>query len=238
MSKTLDKKLHHFIEQDKISQGVFDRPTMMALYDLLKKGQLDRLVGIIKTGKESNVYLGLRKKKRVAVKIYLIEASDFRNMADYIRNDPRFSIGGHKRKIVYQWAQREYRNQTIASRLIKCPKPYAVVDNILVMDYVGDERGPAPPLKDTKLENPKKAFEDVVGSMRKLYKGGLVHGDLSEYNILYHKRPVFIDFSMGVTDKSQISGKLLERDVEHICKFFRKRGVEANAPEVLKSIME
>lgn len=236
MTEILDKRLHHFIEQDKITQGVFDRPTLLTLYSLLKKDHLEQLDSIIKTGKEANVYSGSLGEKTVAVKIYAIETSDFKKMVEYIRSDPRFELGNNKRKIVYQWAQKEFRNLKLASKIIACPQPIAVLKNILIMDFIGEGSNPAPKLKDAILDDPEATFADVVSSIKKLYAGGLVHGDLSEYNILYHEGPVFIDFSMGVTVKHPLADKLLGRDVKNVVKFFKKWSVESSDEDVFKHI--
>lgn len=75
--------------------------------------------------------------------------------------------------------------------------------------------------------------------MRKLYKEGLIHGDLSSFNILnYRDKPYFIDFSQATLTKTPNSEELLERDVRNICDFFKKRGVECEEGKILKEIVK
>ena len=89
----------------------------------------------------------------------------------------------------------------------------------------------------TKKEK-EKIFRKVTENIRKLYKKKLVHGDLSEYNILNHNNePVFIDFSQATTTDSPNAAELLKRDVKNICNFFGKY-IEADEKEVLKKILK
>ena len=230
------KRLRHGIEAKKISQGVFDDTTLMTLYELSKKKAFDRLTGLVSQGKEANVYHGVGGRGEVAVKIYCVDACDFRRMSENIASDPRFSVGKNRRRLVYQWAQREYKNLRRVSKKVSCPKPFAVANNVLVMGFVGRDGVPAPKLKDASLPDPAGYFAQVVEAIKGMYSCGIVHGDLSEYNILDDEGPVAIDFSMGVTLRHFKAETMLARDVENITKFFRKRGVDASQDKVLFSI--
>ncbi|MFH1506371.1 MAG: RIO1 family regulatory kinase/ATPase, partial [archaeon] len=102
-------------------------------------------------------------------------------------------------------------------------------------EYIGDKE-PAQKLKDDVPKDPKKFFDLVVRNMKKLYKKGLIHGDLSDFNILnYHQKPVFIDFSQGTTADSPNADELLERDVRNICNFFR-RHINVDEKKTLEKI--
>jgi serine/threonine-protein kinase RIO1 len=94
------------------------------------------------------------------------------------------------------------------------------------LEFIGDEH-PAMKIKDDlpeKKDDIKRLFDKVVENMRRLYQGGLVHADLSEYNILNsHGEPVFIDFSQSMPAETPNAMEHLERDVHNICKFFGKR---------------
>ena len=78
-------------EMRKISGGVFDKSTLTSINELIRRGYLDELTGIISTGKEANVYHAILGEKELAVKLYLIDTSDFRRMDRYIKGDRRFS---------------------------------------------------------------------------------------------------------------------------------------------------
>src|SRR5437899_11405953 len=72
----------------------------------------------------------------------------------------------------------------MASAGARVPRAIDQQSNILVMSYVGDESRPAPLLREVRLDDPNAGFEDLVETMRAIRKAGLVHGDLSEDNVL------------------------------------------------------
>lgn len=228
----MEKKQSEY-ELRKISEGVFDKSTLMALYKLFRMGHMDELKGIISTGKESNVYHGLSGGNDVAVKIYSIETSDFKTMDKYIRGDHRFPGWRNRRQMIYIWAHKEFQNLARVYGKIKCPKPIAVEKNILVMSFMGENGVSAPRMKDLPPDNPEKYLKKILGYIREIYKLGLVHCDLSEYNILNWRQPYLIDFSMGVLLDHPLAEEFLHRDVRNILTYFRKLGIEKNEGKVL-----
>jgi RIO kinase 1 len=160
-------------------------------------------------------------------------------MYEYISQDDRYmKLKRNKRDIVFSWTQREYRNLLLARDHITVPTPRAIKDNIIVMDFIGDD-DPAPKVKDHAPLNAQDFFDIVIEFISKLAKAGLVHGDLSEYNILnYHDRPVFIDFSQATTTLSPNAKALLERDVKNVCNFFRKLGVKTDPEAIVAKVIK
>ncbi len=223
-------------ELRKISEGVFDKATLMSIYTVSRKGLLDELEGIISTGKEANVYFGRVGEGKVAVKIYLVETSDFKTMEKYILHDRRFSSWRNRRQLIYTWAMKEFRNLSILHGKIRCPKPLGVKNNVLVMELIGDCNTPAPRLKESMPDDPVLFFEKIKQYMRNMYKEGIVHGDLSEYNILNWEGPVIIDLSMGVLLDHPLAEELLRRDVRNIVKYFGKLGVKEDDESVIDFI--
>jgi RIO kinase 1 len=227
------KVLHHSIEVGNIGSGVFDDRTLMTLYSLVKKRKLDRLCSMVSRGKEASIFHGRLGRKDVAVKIYMIETSNFRDMVRYIDGDPRFSVGKKRHELVFEWASKEYKNLRRVEGKVTSPKPIAVERNVLVMEFVGKDGVPAPKLKDSKIENPKEYLTEILKNMRAMYKLGLVHGDVSEYNILDWKKPVLIDFSMGVVLEHPLAQELIVRDVTNTLKYFEKLGVKKDYNKTL-----
>ncbi len=228
--------------EDKITNTVFDKSTLMTLYALVRKGVIDLLYGVIKTGKESNVYLGKDKNgDNIAVKIHRIGTGDYRSMLDYIEGDLRFrGIKKSKRSIIYIWVKKEFKNLKRARDCgVTVPNPIAFKNNVLVMEFIGKDDIPSPILKDARLDDPEKVFETIRSYMKKLYKyGNLVHADLSEYNILMKDdMPVLIDISQGVIREHPRSEEFLKRDVSNICRFFSKF-FEVDEKEVFESIKD
>lgn len=225
-------------ESFKVFQGVLDDATLKTLMKLSSKGIIERMQGFVKRGKEGSVLAGRDYDgNTIAVKIYAIEASNFNRMLPYIDGDPRFSrIRGNKKSLILGWCKKEYKNMIKAhSNGILCPEPIASMRNILVMEFLGRGYTPAPRLIDADIKNPQETFEKVVDQMRHLYGCGIVHGDLSAYNILYWKRePYFIDFSHGVLKSHPRADDFLKRDVGNIVKFFKTN----NKEETLRRVLE
>ena len=188
------------------------------------QGHFEELESTIKVGKEANVFSAKTKHdKRIIVKIYRLENCNFSKMYDYLNQDPRYtSLNKKTRLIIFAWTQREYRNLMLAREVIKVPKPIAFKDNILLMEFIGDS-DPAPELKDSPPKNPKKFYKKVLDNMKKLFDKGMIHGDLSSFNILnYNEEPVFIDFSQATMTNANNAKELITRDVKNISVYFRK----------------
>ena len=103
---------------------------------------------------------------------------------------------------------------------------------------IGDD-WPAQKVKDGKPSDVKEFFNKVVENMRKLNKAGLVHGDLSEYNILTkNETPYFIDFSQCTELNSTIANDLFERDVKNMERFFKKLGLKITEQDIKSKILK
>jgi RIO kinase 1 len=106
--------------------------------------------------------------------------------------------------------------------VIRVPRPIAFKDYVILMEFIGTT-DPAPELKAHPPKDPKKFFTKIVSNMKKMYSKGLIHGDLSPFNILNHdEEPVFIDFSQSTMKDATNSEELLRRDISNICIYFRK----------------
>lgn len=223
-------------ELRKISESVFDKSTLMTLYELAKDKKLDEMVGIVSTGKESNVYHGWLGKREIAIKIYAIEALNFKKMDYYIIGDRRFPAWRNKRHLIYLWAKKEFKNLMRVHKSISCPEPIAVEKNVMVMSFIGEGGVAAPKLKDSPPENPEKFFDEIIGFLKAMYRKGFVHGDLSEYNILNAGKPVLIDFSQGVLKDHPYADELLHRDVKNLCHYFSQFGIDDSEEKILGKI--
>src|SRR3989344_8939326 len=127
----------------KIEEGVFDTQTIGALRKLMKLNIIDSMGGVISTGKEADVFKGYIKGELRAVKIYRIETTGFKDVAPYIQGDPRFRLSNNKRENVFEWVKKEFRNLQRAHHAgVKVPKPYKVLKNVLVMEFIGNDSAP------------------------------------------------------------------------------------------------
>ena len=220
---------------------VFDQQNLMIIYKLFTDGVFDKLDFPISTGKEGNVFRASTKDgKLVAVKIYRTSTSTFTDMAKYIQGDPRFrGLAGRKRKLIYAWANKEYLNLMAFDRAgVRVPKPIAQRQNVVVMEYIGDENEPARELRNFRLEDPEPIARKILDYMRLAYqKAKLVHSDMSEFNILmFNEEPVIIDVGQAVLLEHPNAQEWLERDVNNVARYFKKQGVRLDAAKELKEI--
>ena len=225
-------------EQFKVEASVFDDATYAAIYKLVQDGYVSAFGGPISTGKEANVYEALGgddDEREIAVKIYRITASNFQQMREYLEGDPRFEgIGGDKKATVIAWTRKEFANLERARKAgVRVPEPIAVQRNTLVMELVGHAQDRARRLSEVNVENPETAYEVVREYMRRLYRAGLIHGDLSEYNMIIHEGElVIIDLGQAATIHHPNSERFLDRDCENVASFFSRQGIETDADEL------
>lgn len=218
-------------EDLQIFGEVFNVEVLMQLYELLRRGILKEFNGEISSGKESKVYHAIAGGGlEVAVKIYLTVNTEIRRMMlKYIAGDRRFDgMKSNSRTLVHTWARKEYANlNAMYNAGLSVPKPILVQKNILVMTFIGEGGQRAPLIKEVpELKNPKGTYKEILEFVAKCHKKArLVHGDLSEYNVMmWNERPFFIDVSQAVPLTHPLAKELLRRDIENINRFFKKRG--------------
>ena len=222
----------------KTGNEIFDKITLETLYKLANQGFIDILNGAISTGKEANVLTGITDdEKFVAVKIYRIATSDFKKMDYYLKGDPRFNVKTkNKRKIIYSWVLKEFKNLTrLYDAGVNVPKPITTSNNVLLIEFIGDENGnPSQPVKNHPPKNPEEFWNKLLVQLKLFVnKAKLVHGDLSNYNILNrNEEPVIIDVSQSVVIDNPISKELLERDINTLVREYTKLGVKTSFEEV------
>lgn len=241
MQKT--EKKERFKERFKVYKDVFEKSTIEALWKLITQGNIEGLESPLKVGKESNIFSAITKEnERLAVKIHRIGASDFGKMFYYLSMDNRFKTKRSRRNVVLTWAKREYKNLVKAFEAgVAVPKPIAFYENVIVMDFIGEknvnEKPIVAPLLKDFCEKPKEIFAQLLLELNTLYnKADLVHGDLSEYNILnFYGKPILIDLSHATTPNGSGS-ELFLRDVKNLCRFFNRFGLNLKENDVALKI--
>ncbi|KAI1143735.1 Serine/threonine-protein kinase Rio1 [Hypoxylon sp. FL0543] len=236
-------------EKDKAdratSEQVLDQRTRMILYQMINRGVVSEIHGAISTGKEANVYGAVAYPDingppvQRAVKVYKTAILSFKDRERYITGEHRFKSGaekGNSRKMVKLWAEKEFRNlRRIHAAGIPCPEPIQLKLHVLVMGFLGDRKGYAyPRLRDANIggEDAEQLWRDLyiqlLGIMRRMYQVcKLVHADLSEYNILYNDRKLYIiDVSQSVEHDHPRSLEFLRMDIKNTGDFFRRQGVD------------
>ena len=217
------------------SDQVLDPRTRMILLKLINNGVMHSISGCISTGKEANVYHAVTEEgKNLAVKIYKTSILVFKDRDKYVSGEYRFRQGYSKsnpRKMVKLWAEKEMRNlKRLHQAGIPCPEPLTLRSHVLVMTFLGSRDGWAScKLKDAELtlEKTELMYYRLMGYIKKLWQTcHLVHADLSEYNILYHKGDIYIiDVSQSVEHEHPRSLEFLRMDIKNCTDFFKKSGI-------------
>ncbi|XP_062577269.1 serine/threonine-protein kinase RIO3-like isoform X2 [Saccostrea cucullata] len=231
----------HEKKEFSTSEQVLDPRTKLLLYKMVNNGTMESVGGSISSGKESVVYHayggskeGVLLSTECAVKIYKTTLNEFKNRGAYVDGDHRFSRDDFKknnpRKVIRIWGEKETANLNRMKKFgIPCPAVQVLNKHILVMSFIGEDQCPAPKLKDAQLsvEDYEDAYEQVIKIMDTMQnKCALVHGDLSEYNLLWYQDKVWvIDVSQAVELTHPKAMEFLFRDCTNVCKFFKKAGV-------------
>ncbi|KAL1964946.1 hypothetical protein VTN77DRAFT_6299 [Rasamsonia byssochlamydoides] len=231
------------------SEQVLDPRTRMILLQMINRNIVSEINGCLSTGKEANVYHAITLREdgedadgavpvQRAIKVYKTSILVFKDRDKYVTGEFRFRQGYNKssnRAMVKLWAEKEMRNlRRIHSAGIPCPEPLYLRLHVLVMGFLGNSKGvPSPRLKDVEFDIPdpearwRELYMELVGYMRTMYHTcRLVHADLSEYNILYHKDKLYIiDVSQSVEHDHPRSLEFLRMDIKNVSDFFRRKGV-------------
>uniref|UniRef100_A0A1I7X8N6 non-specific serine/threonine protein kinase n=1 Tax=Heterorhabditis bacteriophora TaxID=37862 RepID=A0A1I7X8N6_HETBA len=132
--------------------------------------------------------------EHIVIKVYKTSLTEFKNRSEYVDNDFRFK---NPRRVLRIWAEREFMNLTrMIHHDLPCPVPLKLRKNLLVMSLIGEWGIAAPKLKNVSWEETisddrKAIFIQVVNIMCNMYeKCHLVHGDLSEFNLLFSNKKV------------------------------------------------
>jgi RIO kinase 1 len=241
-----DKDLYETVEE------VFDHRTLLTIYRLMKKKILSRLNGVVSSGKEARVYLGYdRRGGRLAVKIYYTSTAMFKKgILKYIIGDPRFEgfYPRDTRTLIYTWTRKEYRNlRRMYEEGVSVPRPIACLDNVLVMEWMGEDGRRYPLLSEVYGQLTREELvtirDQIVRELEKIVcRAGLVHGDLSEYNIMVKPDPsiIIIDVGQAVPLRHPLSIELLRRDISNLRRFFiREAGIDfPDTEELMEGLME
>lgn len=215
------------------------------LQSLLDEGLIDSVVRQLKSGKEAEVYVVRSGGETVAAKIYKdAQHRSFRQAVDYtenrkVRNSRQARamakgtrFGREQQEAAWQSAEVDalYR---LAAAGVRVPRPLNFHDGVLLMELVADADGHAAPrLNDLPFsaDDARAHHAALVAEVVRMLCAGVVHGDLSEFNILLAADgPVIIDLPQAVDAAgNQHAARMLLRDVDNLRHFFGRF-----APELL-----
>lgn len=217
------------------------------LQSLIEEGLIDTVVRQLMSGKEAMVYVVRVGDETRCAKVYK-EATErsFRQAVDYTENrkvknsrQARAMAKGTKfgrqaQEAAWQSAEVDalYR---LAAAGVRVPRPYNFCDGVLLMELVTDENGDAAPrLNDVQFtpEDARRHHATLIREVVRMLCAGVVHGDLSEFNILVAADgPVIIDLPQAIDAAGNNHAKrMLLRDVDNLRNFFG-----GFAPELLRT---
>jgi len=245
------KRTTHTGRDDRATvEQCLDPRTRLILFRLLSTGIFEKIDGCLSTGKEANVYYAKAGNANIqdpflkvetddgapvpeyAVKIYKTSILVFKDRDKYVSGEHRWRKGyckSNPRKMVKVWAEKEMRNyRRIYSAKIPTPKPILLKSHVLVMEFLGENGWPSPRLKDAQLSERRlrEAYVQTVLILRHMYQRcRLVHGDFSEYNLLWHNNRVYvIDVSQSVENDHPSALDFLRKDISNVNDYFHKNG--------------
>lgn len=222
----------------------------------------------IKGGKEANVYRCLAHPRTgaelLAAKVY--RPRRFRNLSNdslYRQGRPVLTGDGRPVKPTDQrimralgkktefgvqvqhtsWLMYEYTTlERVHGAGGAVPRPVGANENAILMGYQGDARRAAPALQEVSLgsRTARSLFREVLRNVELLLQHGLVHGDLSAYNILYWDGHVtLIDFPQAtLVHANRNAFAILQRDVKRVCDYFARQGVREDPVAIAEELWE
>ncbi len=211
--------------------------TPKRLSALVEEGLVDEVLGQLMSGKEATVYVVRCGDAIRCAKVYKdANQRSFKKSASYeegrkVKNSRQARAmekgSRYGRKIqedVWQNAEVDalYR---LASAGVSVPRPHVCYEGVLLMDLVVDAEGnPAPRLNDVSLDEATalEYHNILINQVVRMLCAGVVHGDLSEYNILVaHDGPVIIDLPQAIdAAANSMAAEMLERDVTNLRSYF------------------
>lgn len=216
-----------------------------ALQPLIDDGVVDAVLGQLKSGKEASVFLVACGEQVRCAKVYKdVQQRGFRRQAEYqegrrSRSSRDFRAMGKGSRHGRQEQESAWKNAEVealyrlAGAGVRVPQPLGIYEGVLIMELVADAEGrPAPRLNDV-APTPEQAREwhaFLIGQAQRMLCLGLIHGDLSEYNVLLGADgPVIIDLPQAVNAAGNNNAfRMLERDVNNVRTY-----CGAFAPELL-----
>ncbi len=211
--------------------------TPKRIQPLIDDGLVDAVLRQLMSGKEATVYVVRCGAEVRCAKVYKeIDKRSFKQAVQYregrkVRNTRRARAMEKRSKYGRKQLEETWHNAEVdalyrlASAGVRVPQPYGCFDGVLLMELITDESGNAAPrLSDVTLTR-EQALEDHAEMMLNVVRmlcAGLVHGDLSEFNVLVDEDgPIVIDLPQAVDAAANTHAQsMLERDVDNMTNYY------------------
>jgi RIO kinase 1 len=217
------------------------------LQPLVDDGMVDEVLYQLMSGKEAQVYVVRCGDQARCAKVFKeSQKRSFKQAVEYqegrkVRNSRRARAMSKKTRYGQKEQEDAWLNAEVdalyrlAAAGVRVPEPFGFVDGVLLMELVTDDDGKAAPRLDDVAFTPEQARDYhsmIIEEVVRMLSAGLIHGDLSEFNVLVEPEgPVIIDLPQAVNAAGNNSAeRMLERDVDNMRRYFGKF-----APELLKT---
>jgi len=220
---------------------------------LVEDGLVDKVIRQLMSGKEAMVYVVQCGDEIRCAKVYkeanqrgfhqavhYTEGRKVKNSRQARAMEKGSRYGRKEQEAAWQHAEVDALYK-LAAAGVRVPHPYGFYEGVLLMELVSDENGaPAPRLNDLKLaeEQAREFHATLIRQVVLMLCAGIVHGDLSEFNILVDNQgPVIIDLPQAVdAAANNNASRMLERDVENLANYFGQFAPELQATQYGKEI--
>ncbi len=243
---------------------------LAALQSFFKEELITDVMALVKGGKEANVYQCRAHesvgREFLAAKVYRPKMfRQLSNDAMYKEGRAILDSGGEqiiardkrtmraiKHKSNYgdfvahqSWLQHEFQTLALLEEAgLPVPKAYAIADNAILMDFIGDQHGAAPPLHNVNLKKLlhrskiAELFDTTLWTIETMLRLNRIHGDLSAFNILFWEDDItFIDFPQVTTASKNRNGQMIfRRDVERVCDYFSRQGLRIDGQRLARQL--
>jgi len=192
----------------------FSGLSLYSLRKLVKKGEIEKIGNYMGEGKESVIYNCISNHREAVVKFHRTGHSAFKKV-----REKRDYGTYHYSVLSVRSARNEYNALKKVYGFVRVPNPIAWEGNAVLMELID-----AKELFRVNLKNPENVLEIIIKEVKNLYKAGIIHGDLSQYNILADENGIwFIDFPQYVNTDSNGADEFLERDLKNILSYFKRK---------------
>ncbi len=223
------------------------------LQPLVDDGMVDEVLYQLMSGKEAEVFVVRCGDSVRCAKVYKeAQKRSFKQAVQYqegrkVRNTRRARAMGKKTRYGQKEQEDAWLNAEVdalyrlAGAGVRVPEPFGFVDGVLLMEMIADEEGKAAPQLGEVTLTPEQArayHGKVIADVVRMLSAGLIHGDLSEFNVLVDATgPVIIDLPQAVNASGNNSAEqMLERDVDNMRRYFGRFAPELRNTDYGKEI--
>ncbi len=223
------------------------------LQPLVDDGMVDEVMYQLMSGKEAQVYVVRCGDQLRCAKVFKeAQKRSFKQAVEYqegrkVRNSRRARAMNKKTRYGQKEQEDAWLNAEVdalyrlASAGVRVPQPFGFVDGVLLMEMIADEDGRAAPRLDDVTLTPEVARDyhgQVIAEIVRMLSAGLIHGDLSEFNVLVDTDgPVIIDLPQAVNAAGNNNAeRMLERDVDNMRRYFGRYAPDLLLTDYAKEI--